>query len=223
LLPTGPQIAHGSRKSRLAAILLSLGLVVGSASLRADEITKSNTDPQGASSTGANLSGDYVLQPLDLIHVEVYQEPDLERSVRLTRESTVNLPLVGNVNLKDQTVNQAAALIRQLYDKDYIVNPQITLTVLDYNQRKVDVLGSVNEPGTVAFRPEQKMGLIEAITRAGGFTRLADRSKVKLTRNQPDGSTQTYIIDVDDLIQGKSNDPWYLQKEDIVFVPERIL
>ena len=207
----------------MAGFSLSLGLVIGCASLRADEITKSNTDAQGAASTAANLSGDYVLQPLDLVHVEVYQEPDLERSVRLSRESTVNLPLVGNVDLKDKTVNQAAADIRQLYDKDYIVNPQITLTVLDYNQRKVDVLGSVNEPGTVAFRPEQKMGLIEAITRAGGFTRLADRSKVKLTRNQPNGSTQTYIIDVDDLIQGKSSDPWYLQKEDIIFVPERIL
>jgi polysaccharide export outer membrane protein len=200
-------------------ILMGAGLPVS----RADEISRSNADQQDNAASAANLSGDYVLQPLDLIHVEVFQEPDLERSVRLTRESTVNLPLVGNVNLKDKTVNQAAAFIRQLYDQDYLVNPQITVTVLDYNQRKVDVLGSVNNPGTITFRPEQKMGLIEAITRAGGFSRLADRSKVKLTRTLPDGTSQTFIIDVDDLIQGKSTDPWYLQKEDIIYVPERIL
>jgi len=207
----------------MAVVSLLVGIFASAPSVRADEITRSNSDQQEGSASAANLSGDYVLQPLDLIHVEVFQEPDLERSVRLTRESTVNLPLVGNVNLKEKTVNEAAAIIRQLYDKDYIVNPQITITVLDYNQRKVDVLGSVNTPGTITFRPEQKMGLIEAITRAGGFTRLADRSKVKLTRTLPDGTTQNFIIDVDDLIQGKSADPWYLQKEDIIYVPERIL
>jgi polysaccharide biosynthesis/export protein len=212
---------------------MSLCLVLAAVGeVRADDISqasKSNADGQDSSyqpdntAKGANLSGDYVLQPLDLVKVEVFQQPDLEREVRLTRQSTVNLPLVGNVDLKGKTVNEAAELIRTLYDKDYLVNPQITLTVLDYNHRKVDVLGSVNSPGTVSFRPEQKMGLIEAITRAGGFTRLADRSRVKLTRTMPDGSTQNFIIDADDLIQGKSSDPWYLQQEDIIFVPERIL
>jgi polysaccharide export outer membrane protein len=213
----------------MAILSFSLAMTLGCIASRADEISGSdsnqrpNADQQDSPASTANLSGDYVLQPLDLIHVEVFQEPDLERAVRLTRESTVNLPLVGNVDLKDKTVNEAAAIIKQLYDQDYLVNPQITVTVLDYNQRKVDVLGSVTSPGTVTFRPEERMGLIEAITRAGGFTRLADRSKVKLTRTLPDGTTQNFIIDVDDLIQGKSADPWYLQKEDIIYVPERIL
>jgi polysaccharide export outer membrane protein len=212
----------------LAVGWFSLGMAAGVCVLaRADEPAKPAADQPGqgkdSAPSASNLSGDYVLQPLDLIQVQVFQDPDLDRSVRLTRESAVSLPLVGDVQLRDLTVDQAAAMIRQRYDRDYLVNPQITVTVLDYHQRKVNVLGSVTTPGIIAFLPEEKMGLIEAITRAGGFTRLADRSRVKLTRTLADGTTQKFIIDADDLIQGKSSDPWYLQKEDIIFVPERIL
>ncbi len=174
-------------------------------------------------SDGTHLSGNYVLQPFDLIQVQIFREPDLEREVRLTQESTVALPLVGNVDLTGKTVKQAEEYLHLLYDKDYIVNPQVTIVVMDYNRREVNILGSVNNPGTVGFRPEQKMGLIEAITRAGGFSRLADRTSVKLSRILPTGKTENFSINADDLIHGKSSNPWYLQKDDIIFVPERIL
>ena len=71
----------------------------------------------GADSPSAELP-DYVLQPFDLIQVVVFQEPDLERQVRLSQESTVRLPLIGAVDLKNKTVSEAQNLIRDLYDRD---------------------------------------------------------------------------------------------------------
>lgn len=169
------------------------------------------------------VSPDYVLQPSDLIRILVFQEPDLSREVRITQECSLTLPLIGTVDLKGKTMRQAEELIRQLYDKDYLVNPQITLTVLEYSQQTVQVLGSVNQAGAVVFPPEQKMGLVEAITRAGGFSRLANRKQVRLTRTLPDGRSENFIINADELIQGDSAKPWLLQKGDVIFVPERIL
>ena len=67
------------------------------------------------------------------------------------------------------------------------------------------------------------MTLIGAITRAGGFTRLADKTKVMLTRRMPDGQLKTYKIDATDIIEGKSQDLWPLQIDDSIYVPERIL
>ncbi|HYC69699.1 MAG TPA: polysaccharide biosynthesis/export family protein [Opitutaceae bacterium] len=165
---------------------------------------------------------DYILQPSDLIRVLVFQENDLLREVRITQENTITLPLIGTLDLRGKTVRQAEELIRQLYDRDYLVNPQITVTVLEYSQQTVQVLGSVNQAGAVVFPPEQKMGLIEAITRAGGFTRLADRKRIRLTRTAPDGEARNVIINADDLIQGNSNELWLLQKGDVIFVPEKI-
>jgi polysaccharide biosynthesis/export protein len=65
--------------------------------------------------------------------------------------------------------------------------------------------------------------LLDAISRAGGFSRLAQRSQVKLTRTNADGKSETYIINADDLLKSNSSNSWQLIENDIIFVPERIL
>lgn len=180
-------------------------------------ISPAQDQPAAAEST------DYILQPSDLIRLVVFQEPDLQREVRITQEYTITLPLIGTIDLRNKTVRQAEEIIRSLYDKDYLVNPQINLTVLEYTQRTVKVLGAVNQPGAIVFPPEQKMGLLEAIARAGGFSRIAERRKVRLSRTLDDGKSENYIINTDEMIQGSSVQQWLLTKGDIIFVPERIL
>lgn len=166
---------------------------------------------------------DYVLQPSDLIRVVVFQEPDLLREVRITQEYTITLPLIGTIDLRNKTVRQVEEIIRSLYDKDFLVNPQINLTVLEYTQRTVQVVGAVNQPGAVVFPPEQTMGLVEAIARAGGQSRIADLKRVRLTRTSQEGKTENFTINVDDLMKGVSGEQWLLLKGDVIFVPERLL
>ncbi len=168
-------------------------------------------------------SSDYVIQPSDLLSVQVFQEDDLKREIRVSQEYSVTLPLIGKVYLKGKTVHQAEAMIHDLYDKDFLVNPQVNVVVIDYAKRSVNVLGSVNSPGVILFPQEQGLTLLDAISRAGGFSRLADTKKVKLTRTNADGKAETYIIDVDALIKGKSSNSWLLLVNDVVFVPESIL
>jgi len=69
------------------------------------------------------------------------------------------------------------------------------------------------------------MTILDSIARAGGFSRLADRGKVKLTRNLSEGKSETRVIDVDDIIKGTSRKDaaLYLQKDDVIYVPERLL
>lgn len=166
---------------------------------------------------------DYILQPLDLLRIVVFQEPDLERQVRISQENSVNLPLIGSVDLTGKSVRQAEEMIRARYDAEFLKNPQITITVLEYTQRTVQVLGAVNSPGAIAFTPEQQMTLVEAIARAGGQARIADIRKVRLTRVGADGKAETFTINVDDVMKGSSNEKWPLKKGDVIFVPERIL
>lgn len=166
---------------------------------------------------------DYTLQPLDLLRIVVFQEPDLERQVRISQEYSINLPLIGSVDLTGKSVRQAEELIRARYDADYLKNPQITITVLEYTPRTVQVLGAVNQPGAIAFTPEQQMTIMEAIARAGGQARIADTRRVRLTRQNSEGKTETFTINIDDIMKGVSSDKWALQKGDVIFVPERIL
>lgn len=165
---------------------------------------------------------DYVLQPADLLRVQIFQEDDLTREVRISQEFTINLPLIGALDTRGKNVRQLQELIQELYVRDYLVNPQVNVFVLEYAKRSVNVLGSVNQPGVVLFPQEQGLTLLDAISHAGGFNRLADRKKIKLTRSTATETT-THIINADEIIQGTSRESWTLVQDDVIFVPERIL
>lgn len=177
-------------------------------------------------SKGQPTRGDYVLQPQDVIKVQVFQEEDINKQgdgLSLSQDSTVTLPLIGTVSLKDKTVRQAEEMIRALYDKDYIVNPQVSVTVVKYADRSVNVVGSVTNQGRIQFPQERGLSIVDAISLAGGQTRLADLKHVRLTRTNSNGDTESTTIDVDAMMKKGGTDSVPLQPGDVVFVPERIL
>lgn len=177
---------------------------------------KTEAKPEGRFAT-------YKLRPMDLIKVQVFQEPELDRELRVSQDQTIVVPLIGVVNVKDRTVRETELLVTELYQRDYLVNPQINITVTEYSQRTINVLGQVNAPGSVVIPPEKNINLLDAITRAGGFTRLANRNKVSLTRTKPDGQTVNFTIDADQLVTGDTNNRSPVQDGDTIFVPERML
>jgi polysaccharide export outer membrane protein len=193
--------------------------------LRAAE-ERIQTDVAGTVAGGGKpdaVKGDYILQPQDLIRVQILREEELNREVRVSQELTVALPLIGIVDLKGKTVRQAEEDIRNAYDKDFLVNPQVNVFVIEYWKRFVKVFGSVNAPGVVVFPPEEGLTLLGAISRAGGFSRLADNKRVILTRTTPDGRAETSTINADDLLKRGTGEDVPLLPDDVINVGERIL
>jgi polysaccharide biosynthesis/export protein len=168
-------------------------------------------------------AANYLLQPSDLISVTVFQEPDLERQLRVAQDYSITLPLIGQVSVRDKTIQNLEAEIRDHYNRDFLVNPQVNVNVIEYAIRTVNVQGSVNAPGLIPLPPEDPLRLIDAIARAGGFTRLANMNRIQLTRKAQDGTSQTFTINVDDILRGRSTEAWFLQRDDVINVPERIL
>jgi polysaccharide biosynthesis/export protein len=181
------------------------------------------TGAKSGGSKSESSKGDYVLQPQDLIRVQIFQEDDLNREVRISGEFTVKLPLIDTVYLKDKTARQAEEHIRDLYGRDYLAKPQVNLIVMEYAPRRVFIAGAVGRPGVVLFQQEQGLTLIDAISRADSFNRLADKKRVTLKRTNADGSTETFTINVEDLMKGESTKTWPLQPNDVINVPEKIL
>jgi polysaccharide export outer membrane protein len=173
-----------------------------------------------AASETAPREANYLLQPGGVVSVRIYQEPDLDREVRVTQEGTISLPLIGTLAVAGRSVPAVESEIARLYDADYLVNPQVSVAVVRYAEQSVNVIGAVNNPGPVFFPPERPLSLLEAITRAGGFNRLADRRKVRLTRTNPDGQRDIFTVDANTLLQGGSPQEWWLRPGDTVFVPE---
>ncbi|HTQ32064.1 MAG TPA: polysaccharide biosynthesis/export family protein [Opitutaceae bacterium] len=174
-------------------------------------------------STHGDNKSSYKLRPLDLLKVEVFQEPDLEREVRVSKNHTIVLPLIGTIDLTNMTVHDAELQVTELYGRDYLVNPQINITVMEYAPRSLNILGAVNSPGSVVIPPEQDLTLVDAIAHAGGFSRLANRTKVSLTRTLPSGEVQHFTVNADQLISGDTARQWIMHDGDVVFVPESVL
>lgn len=102
------------------------------------------------------------------------------------------------------------------------MNPTVTVTVIKYADRSVNVIGAVTKQGRIQFPQEKGLTILDAIALADGFTRLADLKKVKLTRITSDGEPEMTEVDVDAIRKGTARDV-ALQVGDAVFVPERIL
>ena len=162
----------------------------------------------------------WVLKPNDEIVMTVYQEDDLRTTTTIDVSGMVMLPLLGEVKVGGMTLAQATALINQLYDKDYLVKPQVNLIVDKFAERHFAVLGQVQRPGSFNFPQNEPVSLLEAIAMAGGYTRLGAPSKVSVRRVE-NGAPQIYHLDADQLAQDPKKKSFQVLPNDVITVGER--
>ena len=162
---------------------------------------------------------DTKLDPGDVFDVRVYGEDELSNTYRVSRDGAIDFPLVGRVAVEGLEPSEVASrLAKQLRDDQFLVNPQVSVFVKEYNSKRVSVVGAVAKPGT--FPLTTGMTVVQAITLAGGFSNLADRNGTVLTRKTDDGTVR-YRIRVDKVTSGQSPD-FPLAAGDIIYVPERL-
>jgi len=119
------------------------------------------------------------LAPGDLVELTVYQEDDLNLSdAVIAADGTVSHPLLGPLAVGGKTLEEARAFIHDVLLKDYLVNPQVTLTA----SYRIIVIKEVVRPETYKVSRNVTLTLMDAVARAGGPTRDADMSRVTVRR-----------------------------------------
>jgi polysaccharide export outer membrane protein len=122
---------------------------------------------------GANaqesVPADYALAPGDIVHIQVYQNPDLTADTRISESGRITFPLLGGVQIGGLTVSQAEALIaKQLNDGHFVIKPQVILRLEEVRGNQVAVLGQVNKPGRFPLETNT-MRLSDMLALAGGI------------------------------------------------------
>ena len=163
----------------------------------------------------------YILAPSDVLQVKVYQEDDLETKLRIGKDGTTSFPLIGVIHIGGKTVDQASKIIRDRLAQNFLVNPQVTLTILEYSKRRFTVLGQVQKPGTYEIPGEESVTLLQAIAMAGGYTRLANKANVTVSR-RGNGKQIAYNLDAKSATNESDTKPFEIFPEDTITVPERI-
>jgi polysaccharide export outer membrane protein len=132
----------------------------------------------------------YRLKPNDLVSLSVFEEPDLSTRTRILKTGEGVFPLIGTVKIGGVTVAGATRLIRDLYARDYLVDPKVTLTVDEYATEFVSVVGAVASPGQVPIPVSGNLDLSSALAAAGGLAPHADPNRINVVRAS--GATSTF-------------------------------
>jgi len=183
----------------------------------------SSASGSSGGAVGMVVGSNYVLEVSDVIEVDVYQERDLNKSVRIEGDGTVSLALVGRVKLAGMTVGEGKSLITDLYNRDYLVDPQISLLVVSFSPKVIHILGSVGNPGVVNIPPDRDLTLTEALSMVSGVTRMGNPKAINIKRVDQDGRTRQMEVNFSKIVQDPDVKDIVLNEGDTIWVPERII
>ncbi len=155
----------------------------------------------------------YTVDAGDVLQITVWDHPELAaaqgnpgtQQVRaadppagfvVDQAGNLAFPYAGELHVAGMSTSEIQAALRTRLSK-WFVAPQMTVRVASYRASRVYVDGEVRTPGAQALN-DTPMTLLEAVTRAGGFTADADQSRMTLVR---DGDV--YPLDLPGLIRDR--------------------
>lgn len=131
----------------------------------ATQTSQVSSNPSGAERP--ELTPDYQIGPQDLLEVNVFEAPELNRSLRVSASGKISMPLIGSVQAAGLTVAELEKNLGEKYS-EYIEEPQVGVLVSAVQSHPVSVLGAVKNPGT--FQLQTPTTLLQILAKAGGLT-----------------------------------------------------
>lgn len=208
------------RVTALCALMIVLGACATSGRTRLSAASENDPDAAAAAAVAAQARSQYRIAPGDELDLAVYQDNSFDRKVRVGPDGALSLPLAGTVPVAGATLDEARARIaRQL--AAYLVNPQVSLSVDTSGIKQLFVLGEVEKPGPYPI-PAEGVTVLQAISDAGGFTKVAAPRRTHVLR-YVGGRSVDYKIDLKALIQnGERDKDLILEPNDVVYVPQAL-
>lgn len=165
-----------------------------------------------------NFFSTYRLGPEDVISVQVFGQDRYSRGgITVPPSGRISLALIqGGVFVNGKTVDEVAKIIESKYD-EYIIDPQVTVSLDKAASYRYSILGDVAQPGIRLM--SHRMTVTEAIAEAGGVLPTGSKSGVVVLRRQADGVLQQIAVNVSQIYKGKAPDNTYLVPGDQVLVP----
>ncbi len=124
-----------------------------------------------------------LIGPGDLLHLQVYDTPEMEQRARVTDAGNIPFSFLGKVNVTGLTPEQAAEQIEhRLVAAGVMLHPQVSVRVEAYATQNASVMGQVVKPGTYEIDTSRKV--VDLLAMAGGLTDMADRH-ITIRRSGP--------------------------------------
>jgi polysaccharide biosynthesis/export protein len=155
---------------------------------------------------------DYIIGPEDILEIQVWGNKDLNQVVFVRPDGRTSLPLVGEIGVSGQSVQQLQDHLTNVYEKT-VKGAVVTVMVKEIKSRPVFFIGGFGKPGVMQLTRE--LTLLQAISVVGGVVPNADAEKGFLLRGD-----KRIPIDFNRLVQrGDLSQNPKLEPGDSIVVP----
>jgi polysaccharide biosynthesis/export protein len=199
-------------------LLIALALLGSASTLigRPQAASPSQASGSQQSAVSPAASSGYVIEPGDVIEVQVWKEPDVSKSVPVRPDGKISVPLLNDVQAAGLTASVLTANLTEALKK-FISDPQVTVIVTQVNSQRIYISGEVSRGGTYPLEPG--MTVLQGLSSAGGFTTFANVKKIYVLR-QVNGKQVRYPFNYRDVVKGKNTEENIpLQPGDTIVVP----
>lgn len=215
--------------------LCALFLLTGFPLLKAADTDSSSSDSSGASYTSSAamvnsmdaLNDRTILGNGDRLSYRVVEERKDPIQLSISDSGELEVPLLGRVTAAGKTCKQLANELKPLLEKEYFYKATVIVGLDTLSTRplgKVYLMGQVRAQGAIDIPPAGDLTVSKAILTNGGLADFADRRRVKLLRKKSDGTTQTIVVDLVEILdKGHSEKDPILKAGDTINVPEKLI
>jgi polysaccharide export outer membrane protein len=192
---------------------------VGSATPKAGFVPLAATHSSSASQSADALTAvakpgasSYKIGPQDVLDISIFKVPDLNKSLQVADDGTINYPLIGDVQASGQTAKELEQALAKKLGTKYLHDPQVTVLVKEFNSQRVTVTGSIKSG---VYSIKGATSLLQLVAMAGDVDSTTASGDIVVFRTI-DGQRSAAKFDIDAIKQGKAEDPQVLPGDVIV-------
>ena len=158
---------------------------------------------------------EYILGPSDSISIDLTDTDDLDGNYLIDQMGMIDLPFIGKIKLDNLTLNEAQNILMQVIQKFY-KNPDLQITIEEFNSSKVYIVGAVRNQITITL-DQKPIKLIEAAIKANFNPSAQD--KLYGTKGLLRRENKVYEINLTNAFKSNDNkENFYLKKDDVIFI-----
>jgi protein involved in polysaccharide export with SLBB domain len=159
------------------------------------------------------------LSPGDTFELRIYYgENEVKATYHLGQAGTASVQYIGKVQAAGKKASELEEEIRSRLADGYLREPIVSLSLIEAASKKVSVFGQVSKAGSIPYL--EGMTIVDAVAQAGGFTAMAKKNSVQVTRIVG-GKKRTFTLPVEAIGEGERAN-FQIRSGDVVFVPERL-
>ncbi|MFB6264906.1 MAG: polysaccharide biosynthesis/export family protein [Bradymonadaceae bacterium] len=152
----------------------------------------------------------------DRIKIRVFGEETLTGEFTVSEKGKINYPHIGRLDVSGKTCAEVERQLSRGLKDGYLKNPDVSCSIVEYNSKRIYVLGEVQKPGSFPYRAN--LTIVEAFSLAQGATETADTNNTKLTR-EVDGKEVQVRVPMQAIVEGRRKNI-ELAPGDVIYVPE---